>query len=207
MDLNTAIIIIFWSAICFFAQKANSDMFSPTKFYLLFLSIFHFDILFKDYPFEHEAVVMVYLLIGLVLTLQEHSGRKDQKFHEFHSNTTQPPIMTGLRIATVLVWALTIPALILQIHLVESLGGIVNFVNNLSDRANAWRGEGPLLIIIKSIMVTQIIYFTIGVVWRVKNFGWWLMFFVHLAVTLNIAFLTGSRSVILLNFVIMLVLN
>ena len=207
MDLNTAIIIICWSAICLFALNANSDLFSPTKFYLLFLSIFHLDILFKDYPVEHEAVVIVYLLIGLVLILQENSGRRDQEPHNFSSKSTQPPTAIGLRIATVLVWALTIPALISQIYLVESLGGIVQYVDSLEGRANGWRGKGPLLIIIKSIMVIQIIYFTIGVVWRVKNSGWWLIFIAHLAVTLSIAFLTGSRTVVLLNFVVMLVFS
>lgn len=207
MDLNTTIIVVCWIAICLFALKANSDLFSPTKFYLLFFSIYHLDILFKDYPVEHEAVIMIYLLMALVLILQESSARKAPKPREFYSNISQPPPLTGLRFATVLVWVFTIPAIISKIYLIGSLDGIVNFVNTLNDRANVWRGAGPFLVMVKSIMVIQIIYFVIGVIWRVKNAFWWMIFCAHLAVTLTIALLTGSRSTILMNFVIMFVFS
>ena len=207
MDLSTTIIIFFWLATCLFSLKTNPDIFSPTKFFLLFLTVFHLDIVLNDYPLEHELVVIIYIAIAAVLSLQEIDGKKNLRLPNLNYKSLRSHTLFPLSFATGLIWAFTIPALIAQIYFISASGGIVELVNNLTNRADEWRGSGPILMIIKTIMVIQVIYFIIGVIWKVKNTFWWIIFFTHLLVTLTIAYLSGSRSTMLFNFVVMLVFS
>jgi oligosaccharide repeat unit polymerase len=87
------------------------------------------------------------------------------------------------------------------------MGGISSYSGVLAHRVVEWRGLGHILLLIKLMMPINLVYFTIGLVYRKKRqMLWWSFFLLHLAVFIVIALLSGSRGFLLLHFVFMLVI-
>ena len=200
MTLIGTFILILFSMIALFSLMTNKDIFSPAKIYLFYLLLFNFALVYAYYPLEHFLTFFVFLMIGILLVLGESRTNYFPK-HRLVSDSGEN-IASKL---TILVWIFSFFSFMTQIYLIIDSGGIYQYINDAVYRATTWRGKGLLLMVIQSVMVFQIIYFAIGLYWNKKTKGWWLFFLVHLVLVLFIALLTGSRTVLLMNFIVMMI--
>lgn len=200
MTLIGTFILILFSVIVPFSLMTNKDIFSPAKIYLFYLLLFNLELVYVHYPLEHLLTFFIFLMIGILLVLVESRANYLPK-QSFESGDNY---YVALKL-TILVWLFSFFSLMAQVYLIIDAGGIYQYINDVVYKSTSWRGKGSFLMVISSIMVFQIVYFAIGLYWNIKTKTWWLFFLVHLVLVLIIALLTGSRTVLLMNFIVMMI--
>ena len=205
-------IIAAYGLIIAFSLLSNKDVLSPAKIFVGYLLLFHFELTYVEYPLSHYLTFLLYTSIGVFWVLGEYlfistksskNGSIESKIGKGYEGAAGYREYQ-LSALTTIIWTLSIIPFSAQIYLIADSGGIFNYINDAAYRVTEWRGKGPILILIKMAMVLQIIYFMLGFYWSVKSKVWWALFLSHFLMALSLAALTGSRSVLLMNFVFML---
>ena len=208
LHLLGILILFSYGVIVIFSILLNRDIFSPAKIFLFYVFLFHFELIYIVYPLEHYLTFFVFTMIAVLAVLVERYIIDKNNI----SNTNKIDIVknqeSGCHIAglTKMIWIFTLIPMAAQIYFILDSGGIIQYINDAVYRVTLWRGKGALLMIIRSVMVLQIIYFMVGLYWGIKKKSWWVLFFLHFLIIMFLALLTGSRGVLLINIIIMLVI-
>ena len=192
------------ASIMSFALYTNKDYFSPSKWFVAFITLFHFELIFVDYQLEFHLTYYCYLVIALFFIICE------SKFNTASLPYQKIYLGDDYDIASKLVyliWLLSLIPILSQIFFILQSGGIVQYTIDMIYKSEVWRGKGPLLIAIQMMQILNVIYFAIGIYLRKRLKKWWFVFFIHMVASLTLGLLTGSRSIVLMNFVTMGVLD
>lgn len=194
-------LLLAWTATSVFSLATNRDIFSPVKLYLFCLFLFFADIFFTPYDLAVSTTYLGLLVLGLFLAIQESHLPKPSKTPLSARVVSRPQ----LRRITVMLWLVSIVPLCAQAYLVTLMGGFEGYVNTLGLRVMEHRGLGPITIVIGVFPVINLVYFVVGLLSRNARPAWWLGFCLHMCLFLIIGLLSGSRGLLLNNFVLMLI--
>ena len=187
--------------VCVFcAMMTNRDLMSPGKFYLASMFLFYVGALLSNTSYEVWMLILLVLLIGLMLVVLEAGVRTDNLRVERAPELVAPPEVN----ATLLLWSLTVPALLAQLFMIVHFGGVMGYINMIGNRVVEWRGLGWAKTLITTVTAINLVYFAVGLL-RERGRGWWVGYFLHLVVVLGFGLLTGSRGSLLSVFALQLI--
>lgn len=173
----------------------RTDIFSPFKIYLLNIAVFWGEIFVCDY----NAIVNVYFLtilsFGLIIFVLE--GKTDKiSDHNKIEFTSRKKIWIKL-------WLLTLIPVCAQLLLIMKMGGIEGYIFSIGLRVKEWSGLGIYIVLIRTISIINLVYFYLIIKLRNTSSKEKLSFYLNLLVFIIIALLSGSRSTLLVNFILM----
>lgn len=206
MELTPTSMLLFlgWAVLVMLSIAANRDIFSPAKFFLLFLGVFFGDIFVAHYRFEIVLIYICLLLTAALLVAIEHRWLRHAHDRGAVSQTSAPANQRKVR--HLLLWFLSMFPIGAQVILIHFAGGLVEYVNVLGMRVLEFRGLGALLTLIKLYPVISVFYFGVLLSGHKVGRSDWLLYIAHFLIFMAIALLSGSRGFLLGNVVLMAVL-
>jgi hypothetical protein len=187
------VVVFLWGLV------SNPDLFSPAKFFLFSYFVFHLGVLSDRYPYELWLLILVVLLVGATTVLFEALNPLPRE----PRYALQLPRPADPRYFLVWIWALSLPAVAAEGYLLWKLGGLQAYLNLLGSRVVEFRGSGWAIALAASIVTFNLAYFAVGLT-RTRSRLWWSAYGVHLALSLAVGLLSGSRSAFLNTFAIQL---
>jgi len=186
------------------ALYTNKDLFTPAKFFVAYMFLFHFELVYIDYNLEFYLTYFCLLILASCFVVFEATF---PNFISLMQTDNRPSSLQRTYLITIFsVWILSSVPIAVQFYFISISGGIVQYAIDVIYRAEVWRGKGALIMIIQTMMILNLIYFAAGIYWNKKSKKWWFAFFIHFGFTIMVALLTGSRSVILMNVIFMALL-
>lgn len=181
------------------------DAFSPDKLVLAMLGLFFADIFFDDYSLK---LCFVYALLILTLAVTVVLARGPILRHSRMASVASAPSGTHFKNGVPLVgykffWLVSLPALVAQVYMIQIFGGIEGYINSLALRVVEFRGLGPIIALIKTYSIVNLIYFSFLVTRRKRKIRHVVIYGLHLLIFVVMTLLTGSRGSLLINFVLM----
>ncbi|MFB9273040.1 O-antigen polymerase [Lutibacter litoralis] len=180
-----------------FSFFKDTDIFSPSKIYLIILFTFFGGIFWDSYSLKINILVLLLILFGYVVILFEHKVKV--RFITYYISKKQKGLITFK------IWLLTLIPLFAQYQLTSKLGGFSHFISSIGGRVVEWEGMGPIILLTKLMNILNYIYFIFLVKFNVRGKKNITLYILHLIVFILIALLSGSRSNLLWNFVFMLI--
>ena len=174
----------------------NRDIFSPAKLYTGFVCLTFFDIFLHPYSLVIVFIFLGLLLLAVITALLERQSNVSTGPTDItlRSRTKKTVIYRGeLRVLTGAFWCISLVPLGVQFYLIMSFGGLDQYLNAMAIRHSAFRGLGSIMEIGRSIAVINIVYFALGLLGKAGRL-WWFAYIIHLAATLAVLFLSGSRT-------------
>ena len=171
----------------------NIDIFSPVKVFLLFNIFFYIDIYFSKYDSIIVALYLSQCSILLVLSLIEPK-RLNVKRMKFRCNHYNKVIIS--------IWFFSTISILNQLYLIYDLGGIVPYVANIAYRVEYFKGKGYLSVLNTWMAIFNVIYFTYLLSKEGKKGKKYILFFLHSLFFVIIALISGSRSFLLMTFLV-----
>jgi oligosaccharide repeat unit polymerase len=196
------VILILYFGLLLTTFIVNRDVFSPSKFYVLYLFVYFSDIYFNQQYIEVYVIYIYYVLFGYIITLFEAiylAGDKNAR-----------PRRTGYlpQESTVLffLYGVSLIPVIAQVYLIYSFGGIQSYLLSIHLRVVEWQGMGLLLSLKKFMPIINIILLYLGLKFQIRNKKiWWILYSVHFLTLISMGLLSGSRGATLFGFVYILV--
>jgi oligosaccharide repeat unit polymerase len=99
-------------------------------------------------------------------------------------------------VTIVVFWVCTIPGVISQAYLIFLAGGLLEYAAAISRRVVEYQGLGWARLLVSTIFSINIVYYAYGVLTRMPR-TWWLFYYVHFAILIAFAAVSGSRSALL----------
>lgn len=197
-------ILISWAIIGGLLLATNRDLLSPSKILHIYLLLFYIGILFRDETPSIYLTYIVLLLASLFIGLFEALSLRNHKLkfkHKSYLSFTEKQTHQLL----FFLWLGTIVPVLTQLYMIISFGGFFQYLMMMALRVKEFGGWGPVLLIIKSIFIFNIIYFVVLFLSDCKSKKAISAFIFHSILSTSIGLLTGSRSLVLMNFFSMLV--
>ncbi|MEB2781268.1 O-antigen polymerase [Algoriphagus sp. C2-6-M1] len=182
----------------FVSFKYSPNIFSPFKVLFFNITIFWGDIFWIDFSILVYLYFLYVLLISLVVLFYEI---------KFKSTFIKGKIIfINKRIIFGRLWMLTLIPILFQIVMIFEMGGISAYVHSINLRVVMWQGYGIYLFFIRSILIINLIYFYFLIRSININKRSFLFFLLHSLIFISISLLSGSRSTLLVNFILMLIM-
>lgn len=182
------LLVVFFIAIAAVSFFVNRDYLSPAKLYL-FHSFYWFYDIFGDA--REPVIYFIYFLIlcfGLYLALSE------KNYFYFNVPVARCHLCNSNRVFA-LIWLLSLIPMAAVGIFVYLLGGIDAFLLEFSHRVIVWRGFGYITIFSKWMPILNIFYCLVFLYFRFRIRPLHVVLFVlHLALTMFMGFISGSRS-------------
>jgi len=178
---------------------SNYDLFSPAKFFLFSLFIFHLGALSGEYSYELWMLILLVLLVGAAIVLFEAWDPLPRPAR--YALTV--PRHSDPRHFLMWIWVISLPALAAEAYLMWKVGGLQAYVNVIGNRVLEFRGAGWAVALSATLVTFNLAYFAVGLT-RERSGWWWSAYGVHLLLALAIGLLSGSRSGFLTTFAIQL---
>jgi len=194
----TALLVGLFLATAAISITTNRDVFSPAKFYLVNFVVFFGAALTGSVADGVCALSMLVLAMGTVAALME---RGVPRVPAYRQGTLSLCDQTQ---TTAWIWILTTGPILGQSFLIQRSGGISSFVGSYGSRVLEWQGAGWAVTLMMTVGTLNLCYLAVGLVRR-RTVGWWFGFLAHLAITLVIVGLSGSRSAVFGTFVLHLI--
>ncbi len=205
MSFLGILLIAFLSIISLYSLITNSDIFSPAKFYIFSFVIFFGGALFGEYTYTTWFLVFLVAAIGAFMVFEE--ARIPQSLSQSNtlvSSAESAGNNSKVKFAVVLIWALSVPAIVAQLTLVLTFGGVEDFVNVLAFRVQEFSGYGYLLSIAATFSVINLFYF-IYLNQTQRSFFQWSLFAAHTLFLIGLGGLSLSRGTLLNGLVLLLI--
>lgn len=187
-----------WGITLFVSYKCTNDLFSPDKFFLAILAFFFADIFFHDYPLH---IVLIYGVLILCVLFSVIVFCSVCKYHVAEVRGIKPQ-GRPVEYSKFLFWALSFPALLANLYLIQSFGGISGYINRIALKEVEFQGLGPLTTIARTFSIINLVYFAFFLRSHKSRSGkFW--FWTHFLIFVFTAVLTASRGSLLINFVLM----
>lgn len=168
----------------------NSDVFSPSKIYILFNVIFYLDIYFGGYELLTVVTYSIQCVLVLIFAIIDISRNR------LTNTCNNGDVLSSKTI--LIIWLFTFVSIINQIMIINEFGGVLNYIANISLRVEYYRGKGYILFL-NSIMATiNVIYFSYLLSCKKRSIFQHTLFLVHFFIFVFMALLSGSRSFLLM---------
>jgi hypothetical protein len=194
----TGLLVGLFVATAAISITTNRDVFSPTKFYLVNFVVFFGAAFTGSASDEVCALSMLVLAMGTVAALMERGAPPVPAYRQGTLSLRDQPQ------ATTWIWILTAGPILGQSFLIQRSGGFYSFVGGYGSRVLEWQGAGWATTLMMTVGTLNLCYLAVGLVRR-RTIAWWSGFFAHLAITLFIVGLSGSRSAVLGTLVLHLI--
>jgi oligosaccharide repeat unit polymerase len=185
------------------AVFTNHDLFSPAKFYLLYLVVFFADI-FRS-PYLNEIYVTYLLLLGIagvaVILEAEFAGTSGLS----RLATFRVPDQPSRRVVVVL-WILSCLPLLAQWYMIQRAGGLTPYINSLGMRVLEWRGLGPVRTVLAQLPILNAFYLAVLLRSEDQRIRRWGIFAIHLTLVVFLGLLSGSRGGLLYSVLLLVVI-
>jgi hypothetical protein len=171
------------------ALRSNRDVFSPAKFFLFSVFIFHLGALAGPSSYQLWMLVLLVVLVGATVVLFEAVSPLPQRPRyplELRRYADPPNFLLWI-------WALSLPALTGELYVLWHFGGLQAYVNILYNRVVEFRGLGFALTLSGTLVAWNLAYFVIGLT-RPRSRRWWSLYAIHFVMTLLVGLLSGSRG-------------
>lgn len=199
------ILLFVFLAICIVISfHVNGDIFSPVKFYFLFLFVYFASIFYDEQSLYVYLIYVFFMLLGLIFVFIEKSFVGDS--NKFNFNKGDLPVSSGKILF--FLWLLSLIPLGAQAYLISIMGGIEPYISSIQLRVTEWQGLGHIIFMRKIYPIINIVYFIIGVMYKVKNRRlWWFLFVFHFLALVFMGFLSGSRGGVLYGFLFIMIIS
>lgn len=176
----------------------NSEIFTPSKFYFLFLFLYFFDIFVSPQIFAVYIIYLVYIFLGIILILIEQKLIGNFKFHiDILRNLKKPTLLNPNPIFIALLFLTLIP-LLSQLYMISLAGGLQAYFISMKLRVISWSGLGYIYIFRDLLPIINLFFFSVLLMFKFKGKKiWTIIYIIHLILTLSIGGMTGSRSAML----------
>ena len=183
------------------------DIFSPLKFYFIFLMVFCFDVFTSPQIPEMYFVYTFYLILGVVLLpIEVYYLKGFLKRVSLFKRKNELKVIVAQR-SLYKICIISILPVVAQLYLFDLMGGFDEYLFSIAHRIQEWQGLGPIISIKKLIFPLNIFFALILLLGKFRNRKKWLLaFFLHTTVTITIGFLSGSRSLVLNIFLYYIIL-
>lgn len=176
----------------------NKDIFSPSKWFLLYFLVYFFDIYVNEYSLEmHFVTLLIISSILIGVFFDRCSVKSPSKILEKKQQMT-------LRIHVLFYLMIMIPVLS-QIYIFYIFGGVESYLNIIKMRVLEFRGLGPIMTLTKLYTPIILVYFGFLLSSESKNKDWFL-FLIALVGMVFINLMSGGRGFVLVPFLGMIVM-
>jgi len=195
MQFVLASIYLFLIVLSFRKRK---DLFSPLKVYLLTILVFWGKVFVVEYNFITTLCFLAILLFGFFILIFEGNQKlvTNRKKIDFSNRSY---IWKRL-------WLLTLIPLYFQYDLIQAMGGLERYIWSMGLRVVEWKGYGFHILMIRSILVINLLYFVIIVKNKKNTPKEKIGFVANFSIYIILAFLTSSRSTLLVNIFLMMII-
>lgn len=171
----------------------NGDIFSPLKIYILFNVFFYLDVYIGAYATE---VILIYLLQCFMLfVISFIEPKRVVASFEKLGNVNKGKVVS-------IIWIVSFFSIFNQLLIILEMGGIFNYINNISLRVEYFRGKGYVLILNNWISIMSVVYLSFLLNVGCAKKSDWILYFIHFVVFVCIALLSGSRSFLLMTVLV-----
>lgn len=193
--------ILFILIIC--SLLISKDLFSPSKFYILYLFIYFGDIFINiQYDFVY-TVYIFYIIFGYVIVFFEAIYLRSVT-NKFIKNKD---ILVNEKSILLFFCLISLIPLLSQIYIIYAFGGLISYLNTISMRVIEWQGFGFLISLKRFFPIINIIFLYVGLRFSIKNKRtWWFFYTLHFLLLVCMGLLSGSRGSTLFGFVYLVVL-
>jgi oligosaccharide repeat unit polymerase len=179
------------------------DLLSPDKFILAALTLFFGDIFFSKYSIADYLIYGILLLLFVVAIIMYKWVTKNIVIP---SKTNAKDIKSGIHPNYIFFWIVSIPALLANIYMIASFGGIIGYINSIAMREIEFKGMGLLTMFLKTYPVVNLIYFAYLINDRKRTKKNVVFYTLHFIVFIGLALITTSRGTLLNNMVYMMII-
>lgn len=194
-------LLLTWTLVTSVALFTNRDIFSPAKIYLLMLFVFFGSIFMMPYSASIVAIYVGLLVVGLVAALFEADLPQLRGCQSVQRLTPRQ-----VRCVTVGLWVVSAIPIAAQLYMFHLMGGIENYINTLGMRVIEHRGLGPILTVLQTYPIINVVYFSIGILQKRLRPSWWIGFLAHLSFFAILGLLSASRGYLLMHVLTLLML-
>lgn len=181
----------------------NRDVFSPSKFYVLYLFVYFSDIYFNQQYDEVYLIYIYYVLLGYIITFFEAIYLAEAKNIRAVKSEYLPKESTVL----IFMWGISLIPVIAQVYIIYSFGGIFSYLSSIHLRVVEWQGMGHFIALKRLMPIINIIFLYLGLKFHIRNNKrWWILYSIHFSILIAMGLLSGSRGATLFGFVYILVL-
>lgn len=167
----------------------NKDVFSPVKTFSLFNIFFYFDVYLNYY---NDIVLMMYLLQCLLIFIISFVEPKVSKL-----NLIKIKSINSNKVI-ILVWCLSSLSILNQLIAIYELGGIYQYMANISNRVLYYKGRGYIPILNAFISILNVIYLIAIIASKKRSKLKLLLYILHFLIFSFMSLLSGSRSAFLM---------
>ena len=191
------ILVLIWMSLFAISFYRRIDLFSPLKMFLFNIVVFWGAIFYVEYSYKMNLYFISIMLFGFFIWYFEGS---DKKLYHF-----QKIIIPNRRKIWWRLWILTTIPVFFQLLLIQAMGGIEDYIFSMTLRVVEWQGYGVHILMIRSILVINLLYFIIIIkadgVTKLEVVG----FLFNFLIFVGLALMTSSRSTLLVNISLMLI--
>jgi oligosaccharide repeat unit polymerase len=193
------VFLFLWLFLFSISYRKRADLFSPMRVFLFNILLFWGGAFLNYYTFIVSFYFLLILGFGFVIWWIEGPDTSDLYKGKIHLSRDQEK-----RIFRKL-WILTAIPILAQLFLIQKMGGLESYVWSMNLRVKEWAGLGIYIILIRSILVINLIYFVYIIKLKKITFTKLLFFLLNFLVFIAIALLSNSRSTLLVNIVLMFI--
>ena len=196
-------VFILFSGLLLTSLLLNRDVFTPSKFYILYLLIYFLDIYFNIQNNEVYLIYIYYVIFGYFITIFEAIYLTETKNLSFKKSD----YLLNESSVLIFIWLISLVPLIVQVYLIYSFGGIVSYLSSIHLRVIEWQGMGHFLALKRFMPIINIIFLYVGLRFYIRNKKtWWILYAIHFLLLITMGLLSGSRGATLFGFVYILIL-
>ena len=178
---------------CLLCLCIYKDRLSPEKIFFSQAGLYFGALFFDKISLKIHLLFYTICLAGLIGSIvAKCSTQKQIVKKEMQSQQKKLPHLIILKI-----WLISVPALVAQILLIERFGSFGDYVKAVTISEIEFRGLGPIIWLIKSFSICNIVYFCIlcihNKVTRLNKIG----YIFHFIIMVVISLMSGSRGTLL----------
>ena len=186
----------------------NRDIFSPLKFYYLYILCFFNDI-YLNYSYDYTAFVywgyLFFCLTGFLMTVYELFITAGIRKKWYIENSSLAFTLQNHSRVFLVIWLLSLIPLGLLFHLINSMGGLSNYIAR--NRLEFIFNNGISSTIIRFLPALNVVYALCLLFCRLPHrLFWWGIFFFHLLLTCLVGLSSGGRTRTILPVITLMIL-
>ncbi len=199
-NILSMLALALWGLLFSYSVFIARDFFSPPVMFSGVLGVFYLDLFLNDHDLY---IILIYISMLYVVALGTYPYIKNFKFNFY--GVVFNEFKYGEYIPTAKLWMLAAPAILGQLYLIWSFGGLFDYLIAAKFGTREFHGLGPVKTIISSIfplgMISFCYYITLKPHTRKRFF---VSVFLYQATVVSFAVLTLSRGTLLNYFIIMM---
>ena len=171
-------------AIALLSLRRNSDLFSPTKIYLLFSTFFYSAIFINDVLIE--TLICYFFLIQMIaicLFIEKKCNKSAIVLTNINFNRLYK-----------IIWIGSLPGIATMIYFLFEAGGLQQYLLSLALRVETWKGQGYFVVFMNTIATLNLMYFACIIKDNNNNLSKKIFYSLHFILFLFVGLLTASRS-------------